>query len=188
MVLPIYLYGNDILREKAEEIDITREELKEEIKKLEEDMWETMSKADGVGLAAPQVGKSIRMLIFDGSLMGEDSPELAGFRRTMINPVVLEESKETVEYSEGCLSIPEIHADVVRPKRIKVAFYDADFVKHEETFDDFACRMVQHEMSHLDGVLFTDLTAPIRRKMIQGRLNNIKSGKVRTFYKTVVQK
>ncbi len=188
MVLPIYLYGNDILREKAEEIDITREESKVEIKKLVEDMWETMTKADGVGLAAPQVGKSIRLLIVDGSLLGDDSPELADFKRTMINPVLLEESKESIEYTEGCLSIPEIHADVVRPKKIKVEYYDVDFVKREETFDDLACRMVQHEMSHLDGVLFTDLTTPIRKKMIQGKLNSIKGGKVKTFYKTAQQK
>jgi len=188
MVLPVYLYGNDILREKAKEVDVTQENLKAEIRTLVDNMWETMTKADGVGLAAPQVGQSIRVLIVDGSLMGEDSPELADFKRAMINPVVLEESKEVIEYSEGCLSIPEIHAGVIRPKKIKVAYYDTDFVKHEESFDDFACRMVQHEMSHLDGILFTDLTAPIRKKMIQGKLNNIKAGKVRTFYKTVVQK
>jgi peptide deformylase len=188
MVLPIYLYGSDILRERAKEVDLSQNGLKEEMKILVDNMFETLSKADGVGLAAPQIGKSIRVLIVDGSLMGDDSPELVDFKRAMINPVLLEESKETIEFSEGCLSIPDIHASVARPKKIKVAYYDTDFVKHEECFDDFACRMVQHEMSHLDGVLFTDLIAPIRKKMVQGRLNHIKAGKVKTFYKAALHK
>ncbi len=185
MVLPIFVYGAEILRERAKEIDVNDASLKEEIKTLVANMWETMTKADGVGLAAPQVGRSIRLVIVDGTLMGEDDPTLKDFKRAMINPVVIEESSEKAEYSEGCLSIPEIHASVIRPKTIKVSYYDTDFVKIEETFDNFACRMVQHEMDHLDGILFTDKTAPIRKKMLQSRLNNIRLGKVKTFYKTV---
>ncbi len=185
MILPIFVYGAEILREKAKEIDVTQEGLKEELKVLVSNMWETMTKADGVGLAAPQIGRPIRLLIVDGSLLSEDYPQLADFKRAMINPVLVEESKEEIEFNEGCLSIPDIHCGVIRPKTIRVSYYDTDFVKREESFDDFACRMVQHEMDHLDGILFTDKAAPIRRKMIQGKLNNIKSGKTKTFYKTV---
>ncbi len=187
MVLPIYLYGSEILRKKAEEVDISNMELRDEIRQLIEDMKETMTKADGVGLAAPQVGKSIRVIVVDGALLGSEDPKLAGFNRAMINPVILEESQQTVEYNEGCLSIPDIHAAVVRSEMIKVSYYDTDFVEHEEILNGFACRMVQHEISHLDGLLFTDLVAPIRKKMIQSRLNNIKSGKVNTFYKAIVK-
>lgn len=185
MTLPIFVYGAEILREKAKEIDVTQEGLKDELKTLVSNMWETMTKADGVGLAAPQVGRLIRLLIVDGSLLSDDYPQLADFKRAMINPVLVEASTEEIEFNEGCLSIPDIHCGVIRPKTIRVSYYDTDFVKREETFDSFACRMVQHEMDHLDGILFTDKAAPIRRKMIQGKLNNIKSGKTKTFYKTV---
>jgi peptide deformylase len=183
MILPIFVYGAEVLREKAKEIDITNEELKEEIKVLISDMSETMAKADGVGLAAPQVGQSVRLLIVDGYLLSDEYPDLANFKRAMINPVVLEESDEMIEYSEGCLSIPDIHAAVSRPRVIKVSYFDSDFIKKEEVFKDFACRMVQHEMDHLDGILFTDKTAPIRKKMIQAKLLKIKNGKTKTFYR-----
>ena len=184
MVLPIYVYGAEVLRGKAAEVDITAEGAADDLKKLINNMWETMEKADGVGLAAPQVGKSIRVLIVDGSLMSEDMPELKGFKRAMINPVLLEESEEKCELSEGCLSIPDIHATVERPSKIRVSYYDTDLQKKEEALDGFACRMVQHEMDHLDGILFTDRTPPIRKKMLQSKLNNIKTGKVKTHYRT----
>jgi len=185
MILPIFVYGAEILREKANEIDISQEGLKEELKTLVSNMRETMAKADGVGLAAPQIGRSIRLVIVDGELLSEDNPELADFKRAMINPVFLDESKEEIEFSEGCLSIPEIHANILRPKVIKVSYYDLDFVKREEVLDNFAARMVQHEMDHLDGILFTDKAAPIRKKMLQSKLNDIKVGKTKAFYKTV---
>ncbi len=185
MILPIFVYGAEILREKAKEIDISQEGLKEELATLVSNMRETMAKADGVGLAAPQVGRSIRLVIVDGELLSEDYPDLKEFQRAMINPVFLEESKEEVEFSEGCLSIPEIHATVLRPKVVKVSYYDLDFVRREEVLDNFAARMVQHEMDHLDGVLFTDKAAPIRKKMLQSKLNDIKVGKIKAFYKTV---
>lgn len=183
MVLPIYVYGSEVLRERAQEVDITAPGVAEEMKKLTEDMYETMFKADGVGLAAPQIGKSIRVLVVDGTLLSEDMPELSTFKRAMINPVISFESEETIEFSEGCLSIPDIHASVVRPKKIKISYYDPDLIKREEELDEFACRMVQHEMDHLNGVLFTDRTAPIRKKMLQAKLNNIMAGKVKTHYK-----
>ena len=183
MVLPIFVYGSDVLRQKASEVQVDKPGVKEEIKKLVSDMFETMEKADGVGLAAPQVGRSLRVLIVDGSMLSDDIPELKEFRKALINPVLLEESKEISEYSEGCLSIPDIHASVERPSKIKVRYLNEAFDEVIEEFDGFGCRMVQHEMDHLDGILFTDRTPPIRKKMLQSKLNGIKAGKVRTSYK-----
>lgn len=185
MILPIYVYGAPVLRKKAQEVDIQAPEIAQEIKKLVSDMWETMENADGVGLAAPQVGKSIRVLIVDGTLLSEDMPELNEFKRAMINPVILEESKETIDYNEGCLSIPDIHASVERSEKIKVSYLDTDFNEVIEELEGFACRMVQHEIDHLEGILFTDRTAPIRKKMLSAKLNNIQAGKAHPSYKIV---
>jgi peptide deformylase len=184
MILPIYIYGSEVLRERAADFDLNAPDASGIIAKLIPDMFETMYQADGVGLAAPQVGKSIRVLVVDGAPLADDMTELKDFKRAMINPVVLEESEETIEYNEGCLSIPDINAGVVRPKTIRVEYLDENLIKREETLDNFACRMVQHEIDHLNGVLFTDLCAPIRKKMLQSRLSNIMNGKVKTHYKT----
>lgn len=181
MILPIYLYGAEVLRETAAEADLSD---RERITGLVNDMKETLKSADGCGLAAPQVGVSLRVLIVDGDVVAENYDYLKGFRRTMINPVVLEESPETRDYSEGCLSVPGIYADVRRPAKIKVEYYDENFEKHVEEFDKFACRMIQHEMDHLDGNLFVDRVAPIRKKMISKRLQGIAKGKVSARYKT----
>ncbi len=186
MILPIYIYGADVLRRKAKDFDVSAKGAREELASLVEDMQETMLKADGVGLAAPQVGKSLRVLIVDGSPLAPDMPDLEGFRRVMINPELLEESEAMAEYSEGCLSLPDINADVTRPASIKVRYYDHNLDEKVEEFDGFACRMVQHEMDHLEGILFTDRTAPIRRKMLNSRLLKIKNGKVKPHYKTAL--
>lgn len=187
MTLPIYVYGSEVLREVAEEVDVDKTD-KEELRRYIDDMFETMYHADGVGLAAPQVGDSRRILVVDGRDVADVYPELKDFRRAMVNPVVIEESEETAEYSEGCLSVPDIHCNVVRPKKITVRYLDADLKETEEELDGFACRMVQHEMDHLDGHLFVDKVAPIRRKMIAAKLHNIAKGKVRTAYKTRLEK
>lgn len=175
MILPIYLYGSEVLRQKAAPADLAE---KEKITKLVSDMEETLAKSEGCGLAAPQVGESVRILIVDGTGMTDVYPYLAGFKRVMINPVVLEESEKKCEYSEGCLSIPGIYCDVTRPQSMTVEYYNGDFEKVTETLDKFACRMVQHEMSHLDGDLFVDHVAPIRKKIISKKLQNIAKGKV----------
>lgn len=187
MILPIYLYGSPVLREKAAEVDLAKAD-KEHIRSFFEDMHETMQQADGCGLAAPQVGVSERMLIVDGNELVENYPELKGFVRKMVNPVVIAASEELSEYSEGCLSIPSVDADIKRPKQITVRYFDENLEEKEETFDDFASRMVQHELDHLDGVLFTDKAAPIRRKILAKRLNNISHGLARTAYKSKVEK
>jgi len=181
MKLPIYLYGTEVLREPSKDADIND---REALSTLVEDMKETLKGADGCGLAAPQVGVGLRVLIVDGTGMADIYPYLKDFTRTMINPVLVEESQASAEYSEGCLSVPGIYADVRRPAKIKVEYYNGDFEKVTEEFDKFACRMVQHEMDHLDGHLFVDRVAPIRRKMISKKLQNIAKGKVSTHYKT----
>lgn len=180
MILPVYLYGTEELRTVASEADLSD---REGLTALVKDMEETMKHADGCGIAAPQVGRLLRVLIVDGSDLSDVYDYLKGFRRVMINPVLLEESDQTAEYGEGCLSLPDLHLDVVRPARIKVEYYNENFEKVTEEFDRFACRMVQHEMDHLDGKVFVDRVSQIRRKMVQGKLNGIAKGCVRTSYK-----
>ena len=176
-----------MLREHAAEVDLSKAD-KEKVQAFFNDMHETMKGADGCGLAAPQVGVSERMLIVDGNELVENYPELKGFVRKMINPEVIEESEETSSYSEGCLSIPNVDADITRPKTIKVRYYDENLEQKEEVFDDFAARMVQHEMDHLNGVMFTDKAAPIRKKILAKRLNNISKGLSRTAYRSKLEK
>ena len=183
MILPIFLYGTDELRETAKEADLSD---KEGITTLVNDMYETMRHADGCGIAAPQVGRLLRILIVDGSDLSDVYDYLKDFKRIMINPVLVEESEETETFQEGCLSLPNLHLDVVRPAKIKVRYYDENFELKEEAFDRFACRMVQHELDHLDGKMFVDKVAPIRRKMIARKLANISRGKVSARYKTKI--
>jgi peptide deformylase len=184
MIQPIYLYGSEVLRKKAEPIDLND---KEGIAALVQDLKDTLKVSEGCGLAAPQIGVSKRVLIVDGDEVAETYPYLKGFKRTLINPVVLEESEKKCEYSEGCLSVPGIYSDVVRPEALTVEYYNEQLEKVTETFDKFGARMIQHEMSHLDGVLFTDLVPPIRRKMISSKLIGIAKGKVSTHYKSRIK-
>ena len=184
MIQPIYLYGSEVLRQKAAEADLSK---KEELTALIADLRDTLARSEGCGLAAPQIGVSLRVLVVDGDEMQDVYPYLKGFKRVMINPTVLEESSEQCEYEEGCLSVPGVYCSVRRPVSMKVRYWDETFTQQEEVFDKFGCRMVQHEMSHLDGVLFTDLVAPIRRKMISKKLVNISHGKVATRYNSKVK-
>ena len=181
MILPIYLYGADVLRNENKDADLND---KESILKLLEDMKETLAHADGCGLAAPQVGVNLRIVIVDGRELSDTYEYLHDFFRVMINPVVLEDSEEKCEYSEGCLSVPGVYAEVSRPSRIKVEYYNEKFEKVVEEFDRFGCRMVQHELSHLEGNLFVDNISPIRRKMIARKLQAISKGAVQTRYKS----
>ena len=181
MILPIYLYGSEVLRRENVDVDLND---KEGILKLIEDMKETLKVADGCGLAAPQVGVNKNLVIVDGRELSDTYDYLGDFFRVMINPVVLEESEETCEFSEGCLSVPGIYAEVTRPSKIKVEYYNENLEKVVEEFDRFGCRMVQHELSHLDGELFVDNISPIRRKMIARKLQSISKGAVHTRYKS----
>ena len=181
MILPIYLYGSEKLRNENVDADLQD---REGLTKLISDMEETLKAADGCGLAAPQVGINLNVVIVDGRELSDTYDYLHDFYRVMINPVILEESEDTCEYSEGCLSVPGIYAEVTRPSRIKVEYHNEKFEKVVEEFDRFGCRMVQHELSHLEGNLFVDNVSPIRRKMIARKLQAISKGTVQTRYKS----
>ncbi|MCL1974199.1 MAG: peptide deformylase [Bacteroidetes bacterium] len=182
MILPIYVYGSGVLRKQAAEVSLDYPDLQQ----LIVDMWETMHHADGVGLAAPQLGKSMRLFVVDGAAISDDRPELKDFKRVMINPKILEASKQHCSYSEGCLSLPDIHVDIERPEWIEVEYTNEHLEKKSERFAGFACRMIQHEYDHLQGILFTDKAPAIRKKMLQSKLQSIAKGKGKAAYKTVV--
>lgn len=184
MIRPIYLYGSEVLRQVAKPADL---ENKEAIKELVNDLWETLAASEGCGLAAPQIGESLRVAVVDGDVMSDVYSYLKDFKRTFINPEIVSNSETFCEYEEGCLSVPGIYASVRRPESIEVEYYDENFEKKREKFDKFACRMIQHEFSHLDGVLFSDLVAPIRRKMIAKKLGSIAQGRIRTHYKSKIK-
>lgn len=180
MILPIYIYGQSVLRKETEDIGKDYPELKTLVK----NMFETMYKAEGVGLAAPQVGLSIKLLVIDGNAVAKDYPECTGFKVAMINPEILERSNETISLEEGCLSFPGIHEKVARAAKIKVKYYDTDFVEHTGTFESFAARIVQHEMEHLEGHVFIDKISPIRRQLNKSKLRNLTKGLYSCDYKT----
>ncbi len=185
MIREIYLYGSSVLRQKAKDVDLTDTE---HLKNLIQDLKDTLKVADGCGLAAPQIGVSERVVIVDGDIMKDVYDYLAGFRRTLINPVIIDHSAATCTYEEGCLSVPGIYANVTRPQSITVRYYDEDLKEVTETFDRFASRMVQHELSHLEGQLFTDIVAPVRKKIISKKLTEISAGKQRPRYKAKIVK
>ena len=179
MILPIYLYGQPVLRKKAEAVPADYPDLKQ----LVANMYETMYNAEGVGLAAPQVGLPLRLLVIDADVMADDFPECKGFKRTMVNPEITGKSEETVTMEEGCLSLPDIHEKVSRAKRINIAYWDENAVLHEEELDGFTARVVQHEYEHLDGGLFIDGISAIRRQLNKGKLNNLVKGIARCTYR-----
>lgn len=179
MILPIYLYGQPVLRKEAEEVPTDYSDLKQ----LVSNMYETMYNADGVGLAAPQVGLSLRLLVIDADVMKDDFPECKGFKRAMINPVFLERSEEEVSMEEGCLSLPGIHEKVSRSVRVRVKYLDENLNEHDEIVEGFAARVVQHECEHLEGHVFIDNISGIRRQLNKGKLNNIVKGSARCSYK-----
>jgi len=180
MILPIFLYGQPVLREEAK--DIPRDY--PELKKLVDNMYETMYNADGVGLAAPQVGLSLRLFVIDADVVGDDCPECKGFKRTMINPDIYWRSEEEVSIEEGCLSFPGLHEKISRARSIKIKYYDADFVEHDEEIEGFAARVVQHEYEHLEGHVFIDNVSGIRKQLNKGKLNDIIKGAARCSYRT----
>ncbi|MBQ0057550.1 MAG: peptide deformylase [Bacteroidales bacterium] len=179
MLLPIYLYGQPVLRKQTADVAPDYPDLD----KLVENMFQTMAKANGVGLAAPQVGLALRMFVVDGNGLEEDYPECLGFRRCMINPEVIEQSDETNVKDEGCLSIPGIYESVKRPNWIVIRYMDEHFEQHEERIEGFAARMVLHEYDHLDGKMFIDHINALRKQLIKSKLGSIIKGKVSCNYK-----
>ena len=181
MILPIYIYGQPVLRKVAE--DITPEY--PELKQLIDDMWETLFQSEGIGLAAPQIGRDIRLVVIDLDPLSEDMPEYKDLRKVYINAHIVEyDETETVSSEEGCLSLPAIHEKVVRPTRIRVQWMDENFESHDEWIDGYLARVMQHEFDHLDGKMFIDRISPLRRQLIKGKLKSLTLGRYRCGYKT----
>ncbi|MGL4363600.1 MAG: peptide deformylase [Bacteroidales bacterium] len=180
MLLPIHLYGSTSLRKVSDEITANHPNLTTFLS----DLWDTMYHADGVGLAAPQVGQNIRLFIVDATAMAEDYPEARNFKCTFINPIIIEEDGEEWAYSEGCLSVPKIHEDVKRKPRVHLSYFDENFAQHQIWFEGIVARIIQHEYDHLEGKNFIDYLSPIRKQLLKAKLIKISKGNVSTEYRT----
>lgn len=180
MIYPIVIFGAEGLRKPSEEL--TKEY--PELPKLIEDMFLTMAEADGCGLAAPQIGRNVRLFVVDCSAWGDEDERCRDYRRAFINPEIYEWSEETDLFNEGCLSLPGLHEDVRRPVAIRMRYLDADFAEHDEAFDGYRARVIQHEYDHLDGKVFTDRLSPLRRQLLKSKLLGLAKGKYRCAYKT----
>ena len=184
MILPIVAYGDPVLKQEAEDIDKDYPNLDE----LIENMFETMYNAQGVGLAAPQIGKSIRLFIVDASPFGEDEEDedaqkVKDFKEVFINAEILEEYGDSWVFKEGCLSIPNIREDVSREDVIRIRYYDRDWNLQEKEFDGYAARIIQHEYDHIDGILFTDHLNPLKKRLLKRKLQDISKGDVDVSYR-----
>ena len=179
MILPIYAYGQPVLKKVAKPITPDYKDLQG----LIANMWETMDHANGVGLAAPQIGKSIRLFLIDSGPMHDDGQEHLGKRGVFINAEILEEAGDDCSYSEGCLSIPDITGEVERAEEITIRYFDENFVEHTETFDGMNARVIQHEYDHIEGILFTEYLKPLKRRMINRKLDKIKKGETDAAYR-----
>ena len=180
MIYPIVIYGSQILRNKSENITAEYPELK----KLIDDMWITLAEAEGVGLAAPQIGKNIRLFVVDCTPWGEDDPTLADYKRVFIHAEIYERSEETSLFEEGCLSLPGLHENVRRPVSIRMRYLDENFVEHDEEFTGKPARVIQHEYDHIEGLVFTDHLVPLRKNLIKNKLQTMARGSYKAFYKT----
>lgn len=187
MILPIVAYGDPVLKKVAENIDASYPELSN----LVADMFETMYHAKGVGLAAPQIGRSIRLFVVDGAPFADEEGEepdpkakgIENFKKVFLNPTIIEESGLKWAFQEGCLSIPGVREKVYRHEKVTINYFDENWKEYTETFDGYAARIIQHEYDHLEGVLFTELVTPLKKKLIAKKLTNISIGNVRADYK-----
>ena len=181
MILPIVAFGAPVLRKKC--VDITPDY--PEFETLLANMWETMYKASGIGLAAPQINKAIRLFLIDTSPFVEDEEETEEVivKQTFINARIIEEKGEEWVFNEGCLSIPDVREDVSRKSTITIEYFDENFKKHTDIYDGLTARVIQHEYDHVDGILFTDKISALRKRMIKGKLMDISKGKVNAAYK-----
>jgi peptide deformylase len=179
MIYPIVAYGDPVLKKVA--VDITKDY--EGLAEVIENMWETMYAANGIGLAAPQIGKSIRLFVVDATAFEDDEPELADFKKVFINARIVEEDGEKWPFNEGCLSIPKIREDITRHEEIVIEYLDENFKKHKDTFSGMAARIIQHEYDHIDGILFVDHLSPLRKRLLSGKLNDITKGNVDVDYR-----
>ncbi len=179
MILPIFAYGQPVLKQVGKDIEPDYPNLPE----LIENMWETMYNASGVGLAAPQVGLSIRLFVIDTIQIMDKGKEAEGIKRVFINAHKVEESGEPWAYEEGCLSIPEVRGDVDRPPTLRLRWVDESFQPHEETFTGVNARVIQHEYDHIDGVLFVEHLKPVKKRLVRRKLEDIRKGKAKSEYK-----
>lgn len=177
MILPIYAYGQPVLRKKASDIDAQYPDLNA----LIDNMFETMYDSNGIGLAAPQIGLSIRLFLVDGAEIEDINPK--GFKEVFINPVIEEEFGTEWEFEEGCLSIPDVRAHVKRKGELTIRYFDRNWNEHTKTFNGMAARIIQHEYDHIEGVLFTDRISPLKRNMLKRRMEGISKGRVNVDYK-----
>lgn len=180
MIYPIVIYGDEVLRKRCEPVTPDFPDLK----KLVDDLFLTLAEAEGVGLAAPQIGKNLRLFIVDCTPWGEDDPSCAGYRRAFINAEIYAMSDQKKSYDEGCLSFPGLRADVQRSLSIRMRYLDQELKPHDEEFTGLKAWVIQHEYDHIEGTVFTDRISPLRRNLIKGKLLNLAKGKYRCSYKT----
>lgn len=177
MIYPIVAYGDPVLKRVAKPI----EKGSVDLQKLSEDMFETMYESHGVGLAAPQIGMSIRIFVVDGGPLDEE--KLVDFKKVFVNPTIVEESGQEWAFEEGCLSIPTIRADVYRKEKLKIHYFDTEWNEFTEEYDGLAARIIQHEYDHLEGVLFTDKLSSMKKRLLKSKLTNISRGQVKAEYR-----
>lgn len=182
MVYPIVVYGHPVLRKVAEDIDRNYPG----IDQLVNDLFETLYKSEGLGLAAPQIGKSIRVFVIDGTQISDDEPELAGFRKVFINAHITEKYGDLQLMTEGCLSIPNLREEVNRESHIRITYYDENWQFFDEVYEGYKARIIQHEYDHLDGIMFTDRLSALKKRLLKGKLNSISKGNFEADYRTVL--
>jgi peptide deformylase len=188
MIYPIVVYGDPVLRQRAKDIEEGTD-----LTKLIEDMYETMYSAQGIGLAAPQIGKGVRLFVVDGSPLNDDEEDdddevvedMKEFKKAFINPIILQEVGTPWEFEEGCLSIPNIREKVSRKAKLKIRYFDENWKLKEEEYDGMKARIIQHEYDHIEGKLFVDYLTPLKKKLLKGKLADISKGKVDTEYRII---
>jgi peptide deformylase len=179
MILPIYIYGQPVLRKVSQDIPTDYPDLNQ----LIDDMFQTLTESDGVGLAAPQIGKNIRVVVIDLTVLADDLPEYTGFKRAYINAHILETEGDTKTMKEGCLSIPGVHENVTRPTRVHVKYLDEQLQPHDEWVEGYLARVMQHEFDHLEATMFIDKISPLRKQLVNGKLKQLIKGKVHCSYR-----
>jgi peptide deformylase len=179
MILPIVAFGSSVLKTKAQEID----QHSPDLQTLIDNMFDTLIHAEGIGLAAPQINKSIRLFVVD--LTAIKSEEIPSFKQTFINPVILERTGEPFLYNEGCLSVPDIHEDVMRPPKIHIQYFDREWQKHDEWLEGLPARVCQHEYDHLEGIVFVEYLSNIKKMILKRKLNDIAKGFVKADYRMI---
>lgn len=180
MIYPIVAYGNPILKKEAEEINEGTA-----LDTMIKDMFATMDNASGVGLAAPQINQGVRLFVIDSTLMLDEEDEEVGIRRAFINPIILDEYGDDYSFEEGCLSIPEVRAEITRPEKLTIEYYDENWNLKEEEFSGMTARVIQHEYDHLEGILFVDYLKGLKKRLVKSKLIDVSKGKISTDYRMI---